>query len=818
MKCVKCGMELSTQMLRADGALQCPSCGAVYRRKKSTDSSSGVDSSESYPSKQEVQRKETSYETRNSSNQHIRNTVDADQSMNSAVRAKLASVAEKATETKKSIVERGNAHSTAKAIASDEIRNNRHKSHDATIPIILALVVVLGFGIFGYAFSHFIDGNPPSAISSIFKSKDSKEINDLMKRMEKAYNAQDVYALLQLYDPTYTDAMFGMMNLIGLNGDTFKSVLPFASQIISQYNSNSSTDSGKITVKLLDYSVNGTTGTAKYQVDFSFKDGSKDTLTQTADIVKVDDKWYFSYFPSTVGSVATTDNSSVSTDAQPTATGPIPVAAGLTESDVAGDLYYIKGKKADGTDGWGVINAQGKEIIAPYFTDIMDFDGNCFAVTLDGINWGFIDRHGNLVCDYKLQGESRILRGPDQAGYYAIYDKSTESYGLYNPTTDKIVPCQYQDVGSVNENGLFPAMHNDYWGIVDVDGNIHADFKYKTMDSEIHGDRIGVWLNNARGAIDVNGNIIVPLSTNYYGIEVNKNGFIFVNDELAGHHGQVYDRNGNHVFTYDQCEQLADGRFLAGEGLYYDTEYPHYYLFDVDGTILADSDLILAEFLSQNPEEKAEYNACHMVPCGEDYIVVRLYAQHPYFFLMDSKGNKVMQCLLEDADARIDDYWQFRRAAFVPLYYISLLADGKYLVCSSNINMYDEPQWTRVYSLETDQCVTEYPISMKARVMLGNLLICQSHNTSNQYYLRSLDGTVSQDLKSVDVYSDGNNIYAYLSDGVYYGVLTDQGFVGKGITYSEISYDGDTRTFILNDGANQETYRYNPDGTITQLS
>ena len=808
MKCVKCGMELNTQMIRADGALQCPSCGAVYRRKKSINSTHEVASSGCQPLRQEVRHEETAHESRNSSTRHNREIVDvAQMNPNSVDRTRSDRTVESVRESNKPVVERKTARITAETVASEVIR---HKSHSAIVPIILALVVVLGFGFVGYAINHFIDGNTSGIFSSISESKESKEINDLMKRLEKAYNAQDIYALLQLYDPTYTDAMFGMMNLLGLKGDALKSVLPFASQFISQYNSANGSDAGTIKVKLLDHAVDGSTGTAKYQVDFSFKNGSRDTLTQTADIIKVDEKWYFSYYPSSTG---------VSGSTQQTIQTSIPVAAGLTEADVSGNLYYIKGKTNDGRDGWGIINAQGKEIVAPYFANIMDFDGNCFAVTLDGTNWGFIDRHGNLICDYQFQGSSRVLGGPDKAGYYAIYDSNTKFYGLYNPMTGKSIPCQYQEVGSVNENGLFPAMQNDYWGIVDVDGNVHADFRYRDMDSEIRGDRVGVWLNNARGAIDVEGNIIVPLSTNCYGIEVNKNGFIFAKDSLTDHHGQVYDRSGNQVFTYDQCEQLADGRFLAGENILYEgVGEPHYILFDNDGTILADSDIILSEFLSQYPEEEAEDNACHMVPCGKDYIIVRLYARHPYFFLMDSKGNRVMQDLLEDADARIDDYWQFRRAAFVQPYYVSLFSEEKYLVCSSNTNMYNEPQWTRVYSLQTGQYVAEYPLSMKARSMFGQLIIYQEHNTSNHYYLRSIDGNISQDLKSADTYFNGENWYAFLSDGVYYGVLTDQGFIGKGISYTEASYDDGARLFTLSDGARQETYRYNPDGSITQLS
>lgn len=75
-----------------------------------------------------------------------------------------------------------------------------------------------------------------------------------------------------------------------------------------------------------------------------------------------------------------------------------------------------------------------------------------------------------------------------------------------------------------------------------------------------------------------------------------------------------------------------------------------------------------------------------------------------------------------------------------------------------------------------------------------------------------------QTYQSSQYKSHGDNKYALLYNGVYYGVLTETGFVGKGVAYSKVSYDEDTRTFTLNDGATQEMYRYNPDKTITQFS
>ena len=93
--------------------------------------------------------------------------------------------------------------------------------------------------------------------------------------------------------PTYTDGMLGMLSLFGVDNDALESLMPFASQILAQY---SSTDIGKVKLTLRELTVNGDNGTVRYEVDMKFKDGGKNSLTDTANIVKVKGKWYFSAY------------------------------------------------------------------------------------------------------------------------------------------------------------------------------------------------------------------------------------------------------------------------------------------------------------------------------------------------------------------------------------------------------------------------------------------------------------------------------------------------------------------------------------------
>lgn len=797
MKCVKCGTGLNTQMIRADGALQCPNCGAIYRRKKSTDPSQRVaPSGESTPSAGIPAQRNNTHETMGSSTQHNREFVNAAQkNPNSIDRTRSVRAGESATENNKPIVERKAARITPETVASDVIR---HKNHSAIVPIILALVVVLGFGFVGYAINHFIDGNTSGIFSSISESKESKEINDLMKRLEKAYNAQDIYALLQLYDPTYTDAMFGMMNLLGLKGDALKSVLPFASQFVSQYNSDNGSDAGTIKVKLLDHAVDGSTGTAKYQVDFSFKNGSKDTLTQTADIVKVDGKWYFSYYPSSTGTSEST---------QQTVPPPIPVADGLTDADVSGNLYYIKGKKADDKDGWGVINAQGKEIIAPYFANILDFDGNCFAVTLDGSNWGFIDRHGNLICDYQYSH----ISNPDRQGFYAVC--IGEQFGVYNPATGQNVPCQYEGVGRVNEQGLFPAKQQGYWGIVDLNGNARVDFRYQEIGEELLSDRIAVAVNGAWGVIDSSGREIIPLSGENGKVWISETGHIYtvgktsVANVFNDFQIRLYDPSGKLLLSEVYGHEFRVPPYTETRPLIFakkDEKY-HYLLLDEQGNTLLDSLDLLTTFKGISAAETNGDEIKISKAEAPGLMIVEIYGEPVVAQVVDQNGGYLLRDWIED------------HGGFVKLdglsapYTLIVSPDGSLLFSASYPS---EASRTEIYSLSNGAFLAELPYIVKGVHVFGDTYVCDAGTT----LLLDRNGMVMQTYQSSQYKSHGDNKYALLYNGVYYGVLTETGFVGKGVAYSKVSYDEDTRTFTLNDGATQEMYRYNPDKTITQFS
>ena len=784
MKCVKCGMILNAKMVRADGALQCQNCGAVYRKKNP--SGSTFMENNAYPSQQPAQRVHPQGESR--------------------YPLSAASKGYGTGETKMVKKRR------VKALKSGHSHSKRPK---AVSPILIVFIVLLGI-VFGSFMIIRNDYRKAAGITnSVFESKDSKEIKNLLKRLEKAYNGHDVYALLELYDPTYTEATFGLLNLFGLNGSALKSLMPFMSQVIAQ--SSADTDTGTIKVTLLSYDVDDMDGKARYRVDFSFKDGLKDSLTETTDIVKVDGKWYFAYFQSNIATASASSDVLQSTPkptSKPTSES-IPVIAGLTEEDVQGDLYYFKGKTADGQDGWGVMNAQGKEIIAPFFRSIKDFDGNCFAVSKDGCKWGFIDRHGKLVCDYQFYTNIMGgIRGPDSSGYYTVYDKDSNKYGLYNPVSKKSIPCQYQEVGNVNENGLFPVKQDDYWGVVDVEGKTHVDFRYNDMNKDIKCDRVGISVNGAWGAVDVEGNTIVAPDEDCYRVFIDDNGFIFLTKQ--NEHGKLFDRHGNYMLPCDAYRHFANGGFVVNEYDWWNSTR-HSWLVDSDGNTLIDSDEILSQLQSQ---EGLEFEACALNPFSDDCILVQLHAlssspstlHSEYFYVIDSAGNTVIPELLE---RNFDN--NFYSHDFPIVNDITVINSQKLLIAKRNLWYSDEPRTTRVYSLITGQCVEEYPYLLDVKAVYGDYFVVDKLdpvNLTGSNVLQTLDGSFEQEFKTVNCY----NSYAIFSDGVYYGIFTDQGFVGKGVVYSKVSYNADTRIFTLNDGAKQELYRFNPDGTITQLS
>ena len=272
MNCLRCGEELRADMIRPDGTLMCKCCGAIYRRKSAQSGSRFAAEAASRLQSAAQQAGQMARRANEAvSDMHLGEKLD--QAARSAGRA----AADLGIQEKLSSASR----------TTGRFLTGLNKKTVLSLVFVI-LIVIGGFGIGGYLNDH--SGGTYTSISA---RKEQKGVKDLLGRLEKAYNAKDVYGLLKVYDPTYTDGMLGMLSLFGVDDDALESLMPFASQILAQY---SSTDIGKVKLTLRELTVNGDNGTVRYEVDMKFKDGGKNSLTDTANIVKVKGKWYFSAY------------------------------------------------------------------------------------------------------------------------------------------------------------------------------------------------------------------------------------------------------------------------------------------------------------------------------------------------------------------------------------------------------------------------------------------------------------------------------------------------------------------------------------------
>ncbi|MGD9563682.1 MAG: WG repeat-containing protein [Pyrinomonadaceae bacterium] len=193
-------------------------------------------------------------------------------------------------------------------------------------------------------------------------------------------------------------------------------------------------------------------------------------------------------------------------------------------------------RNADGK--MGLINSQGRELVAPVYESIfVDRDG-MRAVKLNGKK-GFIDNTGKLVVAAEFDESGEFFNGRaavkkngkwgliDATGKTVVpfeYDhakafiqghaaiRSNGKYGFVNESGKLVIDFQFEDTGFFSEGFAF-VKKGGKWGYIDTAGKAITEFKY---DSNTNYDRFDngiaiVILNGKRGFIDKTGReIILP--------------------------------------------------------------------------------------------------------------------------------------------------------------------------------------------------------------------------------------------------------------------------------------------------------------------
>lgn len=595
----------------------------------------------------------------------------------------------------------------------------------------------------------------------------------LLARLQKAYNTQDLYGLMECFDPAIANASFAMMKLLGLDSDAYKAAMPFASKMIGQ--SGAMSDWGQVTLTALNIDGGGDDEVLTYQVDLSYPDGSSNSFEDTANIIRVDGTWYFSAFQPVVTS--TVDY------------GPIPVNPDITEEDVEGELFII-GDKQHGPLGY--INESGKEIVSLYFGDMQEFKGDYCAVSKGG-KWGIIDRMGNLVIEYIFDD---IKDYPSYGGWFSV--KNENGWGAINPATGEAIECRFADIGAVGENGLVPVKSDGYWGIVTITDASITDYLYLSTESSYHADMLGVAINSAWGIIDANGEYLLQPAANRSAVEITDNGLIFVKEG----DWNIYDSNMNLLFSeIYEYEQLAEDRILFRS--------KHSVLIDGKGNIIADSDTIAEQYFAAHSDELSSNDAYYGSISVPDYLngLLEVHATAGY--------SSVINIIDYDGNLKLNEWFSGDSSGSRNL---SASNDNSVLYAGS------EFVYTDIFDLNTGNKLAELPFTIFHARQFGGTALCEGRRDGRDYDViidaSGGDYTNYQEVNDISVFlNSGNwrNEYPIVTDGVFYGVYGPNGYLGNGLTYTSVNWDKNNQIYTLQVGANTERYRIGTDGTVNRL-
>ncbi len=636
----------------------------------------------------------------------------------------------------------------------------------------------------------------------------------ILPRLQKAYNSQNLYAIIECFDPSITEAFWGMAKLLGLEADAVSSILPFFSQMVGAAGAVDNPSWGTVELTALDYEIENDSGTLTYNVSLSYSDGNAQSFDETVDVVLVDGTWY----------ISATQSMSISGVMGETVVVPdqIPVATDITEADVADGLFPISnGSK------YGFINISGKEIIAPFFSRVGDFVGDyCSVLYEEGTfkKWGIIDRMGNLVVDYTFEDIQTTpidgywaVKHNGKWGFYNVdtnesiecqYSScqySAEGYwsvymdggwGFLNPLTGASIPCQYSECGTFNAE-IIAVKKGGYWGAIDKDGNTVVSFIYDEMTDFEAGLSV-VKVNDGQGVIKKDGSYLIPLTKVLY-LWMDQD-YIFVSNKEALYSQKnqcdVYNTEGKYLSTCDICCGIFGGNAylkIWNEAL----RTSNIIAIDSTGDVKRD---ILSEVmpylqLGDNESPSVDFEA---ISDGNGISASTVSEASGGRINIEKVMNRFPQGIvasnyINDKGELIFDVWTTNLKGYYTDDYV-FIYNGK----MGSTYVYNE-DWDLIASI--DGRYYFYSNTVRYSALSGD---------NNNYY--SLGS--KEYLCYENVLDNPDNAALIVYDGFFYGLYYDGEILGSGITYNEITYDTGTELFTLKLGATTEHIRIGRDGTV----
>lgn len=187
----------------------------------------------------------------------------------------------------------------------------------------------------------------------------------------------------------------------------------------------------------------------------------------------------------------------------------------------------------DTIESWGFVNVKGEKVIQPQYAKVdYFFEGKCAVQNREG-KWGYIDKSGKLIIDYKFDVALEFENG--KAVVY-IEDKA----GVINSKGEYLIKPQYDYILNDGENFIIEKDYQHGW--CDKNGKISIKPSFKSASGFNGSDLAAIQNEKGYGYINKNGKLVIDtkfeIATSFFG------DFAIV--KSGGKYGLI-DKNGEFI-------------------------------------------------------------------------------------------------------------------------------------------------------------------------------------------------------------------------------------------------------------------------------
>lgn len=196
---------------------------------------------------------------------------------------------------------------------------------------------------------------------------------------------------------------------------------------------------------------------------------------------------------------------------------------------------------APGTELYGMLSVTGEVVIEPQYEYLDLFSEEGLARFKDHGLWGFVDERGIEVIEAQYEYALSFSDGLAAVEVDGLY-------GFVDTTGEMVIEPQYLGVGDGFHYGRCTFTENEMQGLIDKNGDVILDAKYKSIILKCENYFIIKNMQNEFGIIDRDGTLIVDCQyTEIY--FVTDSGFYFVPGSENEKRDKMYGLEGNFQYT-----------------------------------------------------------------------------------------------------------------------------------------------------------------------------------------------------------------------------------------------------------------------------